>query len=301
MHFESRVTIAKSWLTNWPSELALLLIPTVFALLQGWAIHRIGMQFVPRPLLDGALYITQALQLQHEPVTLLRFVEFGLYPLFLSQFDLGVRDWLAGGNDPKLLAVYYTQSIMLCATSAVFLFCAFILISGHLLKRIVVSALLGCILLSPLVIVWPITVLTEALALPTILLFACACLSDDSGRRWSPILIAIVCCLLVIVRDAMFIFVCIFGALLLANTLFVKVNRTGPRMIGIVLVLLAISLGGTKAWLVESGGSKNLSQLLANIIQFRILPDPQRRQFFVERGLPISSTVMERSGLPAWA
>ena len=194
--------------------------------------------------------------MQHEPFTLLRFVEFGLYPLFLSQFDLGVRDWLFGGNDPKLLAVYYTQSLILCATSAVFLFCAFIFISGHLLKRIVVSVLLGCILLSPLVIVWPINVLTEALALPTILLFACACLADDSGRRWSPILIAIVCCLLVLVRDAMIIFVCIFGALLLANILFVKINWTAPRMIGMVLVLLAIGLGVAKAWLVRAAARR---------------------------------------------
>ena len=300
VHFESRVTIAKSWLTNWPRELSLFLIPTSFALLQGWTIQRIAMQFVPRPLLDGKLYITQALQLQQEPFTPLRFLEFGLYPLLLSQFDVRVRDWVVGGNGPNLLAVYYTQSIILCAMSAIFLSCAFILTSGHLLKRTVISALLGGILLSPLVIVWPTTILTEALALPTMLLFACACLSDNSGRSWSPIFIAIVCCLLVLVRDAMLIFVCIFGALFLANTLFVKVNRTGPRMTGMVLVLLAIGLGGSKAWLVESGGSKNLSQLLANIVQLRILPHPESRNFFAERGLPISSTVMERSGLPAW-
>ena len=98
----------------------------------------------------------------------------------------------------------------------------------------------------------------------------------------------------------MLLFVCIFGALFLANTLFVKIKRTGPRITGIVLVLLAIGLGGAKAWLVESGGSKNLSQLLVNIVQLRILPHPESREFFVERGLPISSTVMERSGLPAW-
>jgi len=98
----------------------------------------------------------------------------------------------------------------------------------------------------------------------------------------------------------MVIFVGIFGALLLANNLFAKINWTAPRMIGMVLVLVAIGLGVAKASLVTSGGSKNLSQLLANIIQFRILPDPERRQFFVEQGLPISSTVMERSGKAAW-
>ena len=181
------MTIVKNWLMNWPRELGLFLIPTSFALLQGWTIQSIAMQFVPRPLLDGKLYITQALQLQQEPFTPPRFLEFGLYPLFLSQFNLTVRDWLVGGNDPKLLAVYYTQSIILCVISAVFLICAFFLVSGHLLKRIVVAALLGGILLSPLVIAWPTTVLTEALALPTILLFACACLSttrDDLGPRY---------------------------------------------------------------------------------------------------------------------
>jgi len=290
--------ITQKWLST--IELGLPLILTVFVFLQGWAIHRIVMVLVARPLADGKLYLTQALHLQNEPFTILRFLEFGLYPLFLSQFDVGMRDWLSDGNDPKFLPVYYTQSLILCAASAVFLFCAFIYISGRLFTRIVVSMLLGCILLSPLVIVWPINILTEALALPTILLVACACLADDSGRHWSPIFIAIVCSLLVLVRDAMMIFVCIFGALLLANSLFVKINWTAARMIGMVLVLVAIGLGVAKASLVTSGGSKNVSQLLANIIQFRILPDPERRQFFVERGLPISSTVMERSGKPAW-
>ena len=212
---------------------------------------------------------------------------------------------MTGANDPKLLVVYYTQSLMLCATSAVFLFCAFIFISGHLLKRIVVSVLLGCILLSPLVIVWPINVLTEALGVPTILLFACACLADDSGRRWSPILIAIVCCLLVLVRDAMIIFVCIFGALLLANILFVKINWTPPRMIGMVLVLLALGLGMAKALVVTTASStpaprRTSASSWQTSSSIKSCPIREHRQFFVERGLPISSTVMERSGKPAW-
>ena len=303
---KKRKPIAKSRLTNWPMEISLLLIPSFFVLLQGWATQRIAIHLFPAPLFDARLYLTQALNLQHDPVTLRSVLEFGFYPLFLSQFDLGIRDWLTASNDPKLLAIYYVQSLILCATSAVFLFCALILTPGHLLKRIVVAVLLGCILLSPLIIVWPNYVLTESMVLPATLLFACGCLADDAGRRWSLILIAMSCLLLVLVRDAMILFVCMFVTLLLANILFAKINWTRPRMIGTVLVLLALGLGIAKESLVVNdseqytGTSKTLSTLFANVIQYRILPNPEYRKFFVERELPISSTVMERVGKPAW-
>src|SRR5215813_618518 len=297
---EARAPLAKSSTPNWLPVVGLFLVPAFFALLQGWASQRTGVAWnvTARLLSDGRLYLTQALQLQDEPVTPLRILEFGLYPLFLSQFDLGVKDWAT--NDPKLQTIYYAESLMLCATSAVFLLCAFMLIPGRPLKRVIVSLLLGCILLSPLVIVWPNFILTEAMVLPATLLFACACLAADRGKRWSAILIALACCLLVLVRDAMIIFVCMFAALLWVNILFTKINWARPAMIGAVLVLFAVGLGVAKASLVVDGGSKNLSQLLANIIQIRILPDPEHRKFFAERGLPISPTVMERSGTPAW-
>jgi hypothetical protein len=159
---------------SWPTEVGLLCVATFFALLQSWAIHSIIIQFPARPFLDSQLYITQALKLQNEPITLVKLVEFGLYPLFLAQFNLGSLDWVNGANDPRLQVVYYTQSLMLCAASAVFLLSALILIPGKLFRRIILSVLLGCVLLSPLIIVWPAFILTDAQASPTILLFACA-------------------------------------------------------------------------------------------------------------------------------
>ena len=293
--------------TSWQQVVGFFLIPTFFALLQGWAMHRIGMQLEAGPLVDEAKYIAQARVLQDEPVTLQQILEFGLYPGFLSQFDLEIRDWSIGSTDPKLLVVYATQSLILSVMSALFLFCSFIFIPGNLIKRIIISVLLAGILLSPLVVVWPNTAMTEAMTLPVTLLFACACLADDSGGRWSPTLVAIACCLLVLVRDSMFLFVLPFAVLLLANNLFANRNSTRTVMIGAILMLLAVGLATTRASLLpldpqvaEKHHLIDRGQCFANIIQFRILPDPEHRNFFVNRGLPISSEVMALSGKPSW-
>ena len=78
-------------------------------------------------------------------------------------------------------------------------------------------------------------------------------------------------------------------------------------MIGTLLMLIAIGLGITKVSLlpddpriVEKHYLIDRSQSFANIIQFRILPDAEHRNFFVERGLPISSEAMALSGKTAW-
>ena len=286
----------------------IFLVPIFFALLQSWAVHRVGVQLDAASLADERSYIAQARLLQDEPISLLRILEFGVYPVFLSLFDLEFPDWSStASTDPKLLVVYAAESLILSVASALYLCCAFIFIPGNLIKRIIISVLLGGILLSPLVIVWPNSVLTEAIMPPAILLFACACLADDFRGRWSPILVSLVCCLLVLVRDPMFLFVLPFAVLLLANNLFAKTNWTYPIMIGTVLMLIAIGLGTTKVSLLPVDPliaiERHLvdrGQSLVNIIQFRILPDAEHRNFFVERGLPISSTVMERSGKPAW-
>jgi hypothetical protein len=299
--------VIKSRPTSWPQVVGLFLIPTLFALLQGWAIQSISIHLEAGPLIDEAKYIAQARLLQDEPITLQRILEFGLYPVFLSQFDLGIRDWSVASTDQKILAIGAAQSLMLQATSALFLFCAFNLITGNSLKRIVISVLLGGILLSPLVVVWPTMAMTEAISLSVTLLLACACLTGDARKRWSPILIAITCCLLVFVRDPMFLFVWMFVVLLLANNLFAKMNWTLPMMIGTLLMLIAIGLGITKVSLlpddpriVEKHYLIDRSQTLGNIIQLRILPDVEHRSFFVERGLPNSPEVMARSGMTVW-
>jgi len=62
--------------------------------------------------------------------------------------------------------------------------------------------------------------------------------------------------------------------------------------------LLAVGLGYGRASALQQSGK--YIQTFVNIIQFRILPDPERRAFFTERGLVLSPTVMERSGKPAW-
>ena len=279
-------------------------IPLLFALLQGWAAHRIETQREAEPLVDAAFYIQQARLLHDEPVTMQRVLEFSLFPVFLSQFEKVDDTSAINSKDPKLLPIYAAQSLVLQVVSAAFLFCALIFIPGRPIKRVVISVLLGCILLGPQIVAWPSMATTEAMTLSATLLFACTCLADDLGRRWSPILVPVACCLLVLIRDPMIILVWMFGLLLLVNILFSK-RSTRPLMIGAFLMLLVLGLATVRASLFSFDPQSkpdvlDHSQSFANILQFRILPDPQYRNFFVLRGLPISSNVMKKSGKPAW-
>ena len=102
----------------------------------------------------------------------------------------------------------------------------------------------------------------------------------------------------------MIILVWMFGLLLLVNILFSK-RSTRPLMIGAFLMLLVLGLATVRAslFLVRPSEQARRAQpppeSFANILQFRILPDPQYRNFFVLRGLPISSNVMKKLGKPA--
>src|SRR6266446_4226600 len=66
LRLEASVTVTHTRPTR-PQVVGLFLIPTFFALLQGWATQRIILQLKAGPMADGSLYIEQARLLQDEP------------------------------------------------------------------------------------------------------------------------------------------------------------------------------------------------------------------------------------------
>lgn len=284
----------------------LFLIPVFFSLVQFWAAFRVILAVPTGSIQDGIGYVTQSRLFVQPPVLplsqYLNFLrEYGLYPLFLRLFDLGDvhENWTAASTHPQILPVYAAQALLLALCSALFLSLAYQLIPGRPLKRATLALLLGCLLLSPLVVVWPSQVLTEALTLAALLLFATACLAYDADRPSGLVFIALGACLLVALRDPMIFFVWIFAVLLAANGLSAWA-RTPTRKVavvaGVLVLILAAGLGYARASVL----SGKYLQTFVNIIQFRILPDPQMQLYFARRGLPLTPAVLNRAGKPAW-
>jgi len=182
---------------------------------------------------------------------------------------------------------------LLAAATAVFLWSALEFIAGNAVKRAAIAVLCGGLLLGPLVVVWPANIMTESLTLTALLLFASACLAYDADKKYSLALIGLSCCLLVLIRDPIIGFVWMFAGLLWLNILLARKTRMRAAVAGVAL-LLAVGLGLVRAPLVAASGK--YYEPFANVLQLRMLPDPERRAFFVEHGLPMSPTVMERSG-----
>jgi hypothetical protein len=290
------------------SAIGLFFIPTTMALLQSWASFRIIQQIKPEPLFDGTAYVVQARAFQdvvrdevwqHFPEFWGHLTAYGLYPLFLSTFDLSlISDWSTSSVHPQIMTVYAVQTLLLAQTTAVFLFAVYRLLPGDELSRILSSIVLGGLLLSPLVVDWPSSVLAETLTLSAMLIFVLACLAYDRRERYGLALIGLSCVLVVFTRDPMIFYVWIFAALLGCNVLVAREPRRASILVGLALLIAAATFGYTRATVSIDKGK--FLQNIVNVIQIRILPDPARKKFFVDRGLPISPTVLERVGHPAW-
>jgi hypothetical protein len=283
----------------------LFLIPTFFSLVQCWAAFRVILQVPAGSIEDGIGYVTHSRLFVQPPVLPLRQYfayarEYGLYPLFLRLFDLGDvhEHWAEASTHPQIVPVYAAQALLLAFCTALFLSLAYRLIPGPPVKRAVLAALMGALLLSPFVVVWPSHVLTEAVTLAVLLMLVAACLAYDAERRYALILIGLVACLLVGVRDPMIFFVWIFALLLGVNAVCAWVR---PRRLyfaaGLLLLIVAASVGYSRATVL---GGRYL-QTFANVIQLRILPDPQLQLYFGRRGLPLTPAVLNRAGQSAWA
>ena len=229
-------------------------------------------------------------------------LEYSLYPVFLSGFDFSstVRIGQTQACTRKCSLCLSVQALLLAiSTRTLFLLFSFKFVAGRPLKRITISVLLGGLLLSPLVVVWPLFILTESVTLSVLLVFVCVCLAYDAKYRYSIVLIGLACCLLVLIRNPMIFFIWLFASLLGTNILFARATWTRPVAVGALVLVLVVGLGGARASFLSAKGT--YIQTLVQIIQFRILPDPERRSIFRRsRGMPTTTAVMERSGKPAW-
>lgn len=279
------------------------LVPVFFSLVQAWASLRVILQVQTGPIHDGVHFITQARRFQEQLLPRNKQVEYlleyGLYPRFLSLFDFSnVADWSTATTHPQVLAVCAAQSILLSATTALFLLLSYRLIPGNPVRRIVSSLLMGALLLSPYVVILPRAIMTEAATFSALLTFVAACLAYDAQKSFSIVLVGLCACLLVAIRDPMIFFIWIFALLFGMNVLLARTQSRFAVAAGVLVLLLAASLGYSRASALQQSGK--YIQTFVNIIQFRMLPDPERRAFFADRGLVLSPTVMERSGKPAW-
>jgi hypothetical protein len=289
---------------SWRHFAGLFLIPILFSLLQCWAAFRVILQVPAGSIADGIGYVTQSRLFVQPPVLPLRqyasyVVEYGLYPLFLRLFDFSDvhANWSSASTHPQILPVYAAQALVLAFSTALFLSLAYQLIPGRPLKRAVLAALVGALLLSPFVVVWPSHVLTETVTIAALLLFVLACLAYDAERPFAIILIGLAALLLVALRDPMIFFVWIFALLLAVNVVPAWArSRRLAAVAGLLVLVLAAGLGYARASVL---GGKYL-QTFVNIIQFRILPDPQMQLYFGRRGLPLTPQVLNRAGRTAW-
>ena len=286
--------MSKSW-----ERAGFFIVPVLFSLLQCWASGRIILQLQPHRVTDGAHYIQQGWLFQVADIRdwLYYSLFYGLYPAFLGHFHVPGLDWSVAGTDPSILPVYAMQSLLLAVTTAVFLYCSFEFVSGNSLIRITLSVLLGVLLLSPLVIVWPAEVLDESLTLSFLFLFLSACVGFDDSRDYFLSLIGIASCLLIFVRYPIVLFVWVFAGMIGLNILLARVKKTTILVLGLVTLVAAIGLGAARSALIAQDNI--YVQSLVDVIQLRILPDPKRRTFFAERGLPSSQMTMTLSGKPA--
>jgi hypothetical protein len=279
-------------------------ISVFFSLLQAWASLRVIHQIEPGSLADGTLYIRKGIELQFPQMPLYErtqnLLEYGFYPKFLSVFDwqgvpYGASDVSA---HPKLIVVFFVQALLLAASTALLLFLAFRLSPGGIIRRMFTTSSLGLLLISPMVVIWPALILIESLTITALLFFIAVCLAYDVQRHCSLMLIGVACCVLVFTRDPMIYFVWIFAILLSANAVLARPAKRIATLIGVVVLILAVVLGGTRTVFFSSIG--RYTQNMVNIIQLRMLPDPVRRAYYVDHGLPLSPEVEQLSGHLAW-
>jgi hypothetical protein len=272
-------------------------IPTLALFVQYWASRCILAQMGPDRLYDGAGYIADSRSLlQASGIDWIHdSLMYGFYAVFLSAFDFPIADWANAAIDPSVMKVYVVQAMVLAAAAAAFLWCSFTFSPGGIFERLTLSMLQAAMLLSPLVIVWPSALTTECLTLAGLLLLVSACIGyDRRPHGWSLAAIGTCLIMLVLIRDPIAPFVLIFATLIGVNGLAARVAKARAVPIGLLVLLIAAGLGVVRMMLFLP--TEKYRQPIFNVIQIRMLPDPDRRAYFVDHGLPMSPSVAELGG-----
>jgi hypothetical protein len=259
-------TLAKD--TLHPSRAMAATVALGFAIAQSIASQIVTLKMPAIGLADGILLIMKGQLLQSGAARVWHYVEFNLLPIFLSLFDLSVFTEPKLSTEPALAPIYFGQTWVLAGSSAVLIYaCASRL-------GMAVAFIVGLLLLSPLVIMWPSLILTQTLMLSTLFLLLAACIAYDVAP--SPTNLAAVAiggCLAIWSRDQLIYLVAAFVALLGINVLAIRMRR--PMRHGwMALALLTAVLGfaALRSNLLPIG--ERYGQVLANVIQMRFLTDP---------------------------
>ena len=115
-------------------------------------------------------------------------------------------------------------------------------------------------------------------------------------RDYFLLLIGTASCLLIFVRYPIVPFVSVFAGMIGVNIVLARIKKT-ILVLGLVTLVAAIGVGAARSALIAQDNI--YIQSLVDVIQLRIMPDPKRRAYFAERGLPSSSMTMKSSGKPA--
>ncbi len=172
---------------------------------------------------------------------------------------------------------------------------------------IVFTIILGIMLSAPMYTEWPVLVYTEALSSAALIVLFAICLRDF--RSLNVPMVMVLLCVLALMKYAMVYFAAIVIAFMLLFYIAANVRGTADaldmlrgfrpwRSISIksgVVVVCGLILCSTW-WLQEErhGYAVNLGV----VIQMRLLGNPEAVQFFHERGMPVSPSILELSGQP---
>src|SRR5262249_52826639 len=116
--------------------------------------------------------------------------------------------------DPRLTHILSWQARLLACSTALLLFCTFMLTRVSLAMRIIVTILLGCLLLSPLIVTWQSQLFSESITISVMLVLLAACLVYDI--RSNSIVMLMLCSLAIFMSrpPAIFFLVPLWGLLL---------------------------------------------------------------------------------------
>lgn len=158
------------------------------------------------------------------------------------------------------------------------------------------------LLLSPLVILWPSFVLVESLAVSGLFLLAACCRCADKWRNNLGMLtlVFLTTTALMLMRDPLIFLAIALAGLISANAI-ISSSTNLQRIYVVALAGVILAVAVTKIAPIQSTGKRGSSfdvlASLATVVQMRILPNESRRQFFVDRGMPSSPTVLARVGI----
>ena len=231
------------------------------------------------------------------------FIKVSNFGPLSSQFWFGERPlltplmlWVVGGGIREFVLVqtflYFTASAILC-------YVLLRILNSDIARAIAIICILSVVTQSRYAL-WNSHLLSESLGMSTTLLSISAYLWYSHVRTKRSITLALVASATwMLARDsntAVTVFI-IFSILI---TLIIHKNRNiQDSSKGFRFGIIALLLIGSFAYIGQSNSGRNDNPVMNNIGQ-RVLPNPQLLNWYVDRGMPISEALLERTGKNAF-